>query len=736
MIFLLVACHSFCARSENSVPRSSARPRIGLALAGGGALGFAHVGVLKVLEENRIPVEIVTGTSMGSIVGAAYASGISVAEMTEVLTNTDWDALFSESVPREALPYRSKPGRNREIYGDVKVSFNNSKLAMPTGAIQGQNFLPLLQRLLGRTPSPVSFDKLPLRFRAVTADIETGLPVVPTGGDLATVVRARMSVPGAFAPVEIDGRLLVDGGIANNLPIDVAQQLGSERVIAVELYASYKKREELTSPFAITGQIVSILLAQNSALQRQRLTPQDILIEPEIKDFTATDFAKGAQIMQRGEDAARKVVKQLRQYSVSEQEYGTYVARRTRSIATSPPIISALKVEQNSHLADVALLTTTGLKVGDSFDREKIEAGVKGVYQLGEFERVRYETKDTDQGREVTIRAVKKPWIDDYFRLGAAIQDDFAGNASYRLGAIYRNSAISTAGSYLDVDGEIGFNPRLRAELFQTLGASSPYFLTPELSIGRNNILIRRASDNIARYFRDIGHGSLAFGRQLGTSGEAKIGITRGMGRLDRNIGSPDLPKGDFEIGETSATITFDTFDNPDLPSSGVRAYATAVSSFKELGASDDFNQVKGLISKAFTYDNKSLILKFDGANTFQKLPGERSLSLGGFLDVSGYAPNSIIASDYALFQALLINRVSSFKSPILKYDVFLGSTLEMLALRSDLPTIQDKSQVFSASLFCGLDTPIFPVYLGVGKSEGPHTSVYLAIDRIGASQR
>jgi NTE family protein len=267
------------ARAEDTTTKPEAPStirrgeRIGLVLAGGGALGMAHVGVLKVLEENRVPVAFVAGTSMGSIVGAAYATGQTVPEMERVLKESDWDEIFSDSVERQELPYRTKSGRNREIYGDTKLSVEDGKLLTPFGVVQGQRLLPVLQNLYSNAPpAPADFNRFPIPLRVVAANIETGEAVVISRGDLPTAVRASMSVPGVFAPVEMDGRVLVDGGVVNNLPMDVVRDMGADRLIVVELNAELKKKEDLQNPLSTAGQIISLLLAQTSALQKKTLT--------------------------------------------------------------------------------------------------------------------------------------------------------------------------------------------------------------------------------------------------------------------------------------------------------------------------------------------------------------------------------------------------------------------------------------------------------------------------------
>jgi NTE family protein len=328
---MLIASATNVAFAAPEEIKAAKRPKIGLVLAGGGALGMAHVGVLKVLEANRIPVHIVTGTSMGSIVGAAYASGATIAEMEQILSETNWDELFDESLQRQNLQYRNKAGRGGQIFGSGKLGLTDTGFAKFTGVVGGQKVLPLLQRLYYRTPGDINFDELPIPFRAIAADVETGQPVVLGSGDLARAARASMAVPGFFTPIEINGKALVDGGIANNLPVDIALDMGSDQLIVVDLMADLKTKEDLGNLLGISGQIISLLLEQNSKLQRKLMRPEDVLLLPDLKGYSATDFLKAQEIFAKGEVAALQNLDKLKTFSVSEEEYQEFQKERTAS---------------------------------------------------------------------------------------------------------------------------------------------------------------------------------------------------------------------------------------------------------------------------------------------------------------------------------------------------------------------------------------------------------------------
>ena len=328
---LLVACGfswgNSCADEGASTP--SMRPKIGLVLGGGGAKGASHVGVLKVIEELRIPIDMVAGTSMGAIVAGLYASGLSPDEIGREMREMPWDDIFDDEPPRPDRPFRRKQD-DEDYLVKRKPGVRDGKIKLPLGVIQGQKFALALNRLTLPVADVTDFDDLPVPFRAVASDIETGEKVVLGEGNLARSIHASMAVPGAFGPVEIDGRLLVDGGISDNLPIDVARDMGADVVIVVDLSEGLKTAEEITSVLSMLGQLSALLTVRNVQEQLATLRPADVYIKPDLRDVKSTSFDKVAEAIGYGEEAARAVERQLLQYGSSPRVYEAYLSARNR----------------------------------------------------------------------------------------------------------------------------------------------------------------------------------------------------------------------------------------------------------------------------------------------------------------------------------------------------------------------------------------------------------------------
>lgn len=731
-----LALQVFAPESLIAEGPTSKRPKIGLVLAGGGALGMAHVGVLKVLEANRIPVDIITGTSMGSIVGAAYASGATVEEMQTILSKTDWDALFKETLAREDVEYRNKYGRAGQFTGDAKVGINDSGIAHFKGVVSGQNVLPLLQRLYYRTPGDIDFDSLPIPFRAMAADIETGKAVALGSGQLAVAARASMAVPGFFTPVELDGKALVDGGIANNLPVDIALQMGAERLIVVDLLADLKTKDQLGGVLGISGQIISILLQQNSDLQRKNMRSGDLLLVPDLKGYGATDFQKATEIFARGETVALQNVKALRRFSVSEAEYQAF-KRRREQLKSEEPVITAVRLDSDIPARDEEILEDFEFQIGKPLDTLQVEQAIGTQYKDGDLASLSYKVEKDDAGNNVLALQARKPtWYDQYLQFGFSLQDDFQGDSAYQLAMAARFNELNAAGAFLDTRLDIGWRPMFELDYYQPLAQNSNYFVNPIVTLDRYQIPVRIDGDMIAEFQRNRAVAGLGLGRKLGKSGEIQAGVRRGNGDVERHIGDPSLPEGSYQIGDYFGSIAVDSFDTPDFPRKGELFTFNVHYNTDQLGSSDNFTQMSGTAGKPLTFGPNTVLLSTDYGVSLDSIPANRVFVLGGMFDLSGYQPGALAASDFVVGRVAYYRELASLGGAFAKLNLFGGSSIELASVRSDVGVIDDNTGIVAGSLFLGADTPIVPLYLAAGMNNDNEASLYLNIGRIFKTRR
>ena len=410
-------------------------------LGGGGARGAAHVGILKVLEELRIPVDYVAGCSMGSIVGGLYASGMTPTQIEKEILGMDWDDLFVDYPSREERSFRRKRDDDFYVF-KVKPGYNDGEVQIPLAYIRGQKFDLTLNRLTLSMSEVKDFDRMPIPYRAVATDIETGKEVVLSSGSLAKSIRASMAVPAAFDPVEIDGRLLVDGGLANNVPVSVARDMGAEVFIVVDVGSGLYKRNELTNALDITEQLANFLFTHNTEPQLTSLGSQDVLIRPELGDIGGNSFDRAAETIPIGESAARAAIESLRKYSLSAEDYARHVAARVHPGADLP-VIEFVRTNNRSPLDDAVIASRITAKTGQPLDVAQLEEDIGHVYGLDIFESVRYDVVREEGKTGLAITATEKHWGPAYLQFGIASANDLKGDNTLRTGLLYTRTALN-----------------------------------------------------------------------------------------------------------------------------------------------------------------------------------------------------------------------------------------------------------------------------------------------------
>ena len=323
-------------------------------LSGGGARGIAHIGVLKVMEQLRIPVDYIAATSMGAIVGGMYATGMSPAEMEKQITTVSWPTLLSDSPPRRDVGFRTKEEDARFPFA-FEIGFRDGQFRTFKGALSGSNLELFLHELTRGVDNIATFDQLPIPFRAIATDMVTGREVVFDRGPIYQAMRASISIPGMFTPAEIDGRILGDGGLVNNLPVDVVRAMGADIVIAVNIGTPLMSREQLSSVLGYTAQTINILTEQNVRAQLVSLRPTDVLISPELGELTFVDFTKAAQFIELGVKAAEGARERLAALSDSPASYVAFQARLLVPIEQTPKSLDFIKLE-GTHYANPKVL--------------------------------------------------------------------------------------------------------------------------------------------------------------------------------------------------------------------------------------------------------------------------------------------------------------------------------------------------------------------------------------------
>jgi NTE family protein len=720
------------APADPTTPKVTAptRPCIGLVLGGGGARGAAHIGVLQVLERERVPICRITGTSMGAIVGGMYAAGYSPEEIGDILASVDWKDVLNDDPSRQSFPMRRKNDTLRYLM-DFRFGLRNGALQLPRGAIQGQKLLLLLRRLTLHTWRTPHFDQLPIPFRAVATDIVSGQAKVFEQGDLALAIRSSMSVPGAFAPIRVDGRLLVDGGIVNNVPVDVAQQIGAERLIVVDVGAPLMADEQLNSPIAISVQMLDILMKQRTQSILAAMDPRDIKVLPDLGDIGSASFDRAVEAIPTGVAAAEAVLPKLREYAIDEASWQQWQAQHRRR-EMDPLVVEFLDVLRNrSRTAGYVARELEGFE-GRPLDLARLEAAIGHTYGQGNYERIAWEPVQREGQVGIQVTPVDKGWGPNYLNFGLQLSDDFQGRNSYQLGIEYTQTGLNPYGGEWRTRAEIGANTGLRTEFYQPAGDRGQFFAFPYLET--------RAFDQT---LRDNTHGSAAtlssyrvrrstagldIGYEIDTGNRLFIGLSRGHGSARVEIGdNGELPSFSANLGAFRLGYVHDTLDDADFPGSGRRGEVLLNAERPELGGSSQGETLDLIWDQTLRRDRHHLLI---GARLHGSWgdPGvfDALAPLGGFLNLSGYAERELLGRQSLLLRGVYYRRLGD-AGQLFSVPAFVGGSIEtgnVYERREDLLAL--RNLIWSGSVFVGIDSPFGPIFLGYGRASSGEDSLYL----------
>jgi NTE family protein len=703
---------------DGATPAPPAGPRIGLALSGGGARGLAHVGVLKVLEEMRIPISCVTGTSMGAIVGGTFASGRSPAAMEKIIVAANWDDIFRDAPPRKEIAPRRKVDDYKTLF-KPEFGVKDGGLSLPKGVIAGVSIEAFFRELATPAFGIGDFSKLPIPFRAMATDIETGESVVLDHGSLAQAMRASMSVPGAIAPVEIDGRLLVDGGIANNLPINEARRLCGDVIIAVNISTPPLKREELTSALSVTAQLINFLGKQTVDEQIRSLGAKDVLISPDLGDISAGAFDRARDAISFGEKAARAMADTLTRYSLPPEQYA---ALRSRQEAEAKALgsVDEFRVEGLKRTNPAVALALIESKPGEPLTEEKLGADLRRIYGTGDFESISYRIVGGATGpRAMIIEPVEKSWGPDYLRFGLGLAADFSGDAQFNALVQYRKSWLNRLGAEWTTEVQIGQNTHLSTEFYQPLNEAGKWFVAPSFYVGQQTRGVFEGEDKVADYLVSVTQGALDLGAVLGTWGQVRGGyaMSRVYGRVD--TGSPVLPSLRTTTAGLRAALFVDQTDHAWFARAGYGMLGTAYSAMESLGSSADYHRVEAQGRVIKSWGAHTLNASAAGGSPLgSDMPAYESFTLGGPLRLSAYRINELSGRQYAFGRLMYYNRTLPLPD-LLGSGVYVGGSAEVGRITDRVDGLPEAGTVWSSSLFLGADTFLGPAYVGVGVGAG-----------------
>jgi len=699
------------------------RPKIGLALAGGGAKGGAHVGVLKMLEELNVPVDYIAGTSMGSIIGGLYASGVTSEELEILLTTIDWENLMRDNPPRRDLAFRRKEDDARYLL-NLEFGLRDGRLVWPTGLIDGQKLFFMLQSLTLQVADVDDFDELPLPFRAVATDVNTGEGVVLDHGNVATAMRASMAIPSVFSAVELDGRLLVDGGLSNNVPVDVVRAMGADIVIAVDLGAPLSSRE--------VGSFLDIYRQTMRMLTRRNMEPQledaDLVLVPKVSVFGTLEFGAIHEIVNRGFEEAQSRRGELEAYSVSPEIYEQLMAKH-RQVDKTVPEIASVRVEGNERVDSRIIENRLRARGGEALDFDGLAADLGRVYGLGDFKSVDFYLEETAEGPGLVVRTEEKPWGPKYVHFGFSVTSDLDGGTDLGVLSNLTLTRLNARGAELRTDLLLGSDRNVFSEFYQPWDFDGQWFVAPSLEFGQRRLDFFADGRQVGELSVRQSTAALDIGYQASKYAEVRLGVERG--RASVNVESGEIPADILDSLDLDsidlAGLVFearsDRLDSVSIPRDGSRSALYAFLSQEGLGADDEYEKFEVSAAEFDSFGRNTLFGSLSaGWSSDGNLPEYENFRLGGFGSFSGFANEELRGQYFGVLRLGLYREVGGF---------YVGGFVEGGNVWQTRDEVDFDSLILATTLLIGKDTALGPLYVGFGQAEEGKNKVYLALGKL-----
>ncbi len=702
------------------------RPKIGVAFGGGGARGGAHVGVLKVLEELRIPVDYIAGTSIGSIVGGLYATGFSPAEMDDILRHTDWNSALEDDPPRKDITYRRKEDDDLYLI-KVELGFSRGKAVFPTGLMAGEKLGILLRRFTLPFSEVKDFSAFPIPYRCVATDIGNGGKVVLGSGDVARAMRASMAIPAFFSAVVLDGKLLTDGGTVDNLPVDVVREMGADVVIAINIGTPLQNQAQLSNFLAIADQLTGLLTTENVKRQFESLKPTDVLISPDLDGIASFNFAQFPESIERGYVAAEALKEKLRVLSVSEDEYAQFL--KTQRYPHPTPNVDAVKVLPIPGIDPRVILSRVDYTKTGPVDWKEVDRTLGNIYELNDFATVDFRILPIDGVSTLVIDPRPKPPAPTRVRFGLLLNTDFSGSSAFGLRASVNKTQMNALRAEWKTQIEVGQSDYLTTQWYQPLDYAGRFFVMPMAGIQRQPFNLFIDETAVGRYLVDDVFVGFQGGISFGPLGQLTVGLRRDWYNFKENISAFPVPDTTFNQTALVTQLNFDQLDHVAFPRSGWLANAQFISAGSALGGENSFNRLTAGGGWATSKGDWTLLLSASGVTKIgnNQLPFVEAGFLGGFLNLSGTQPLQFWGNYSALGRVMVYKRLMKLPS-FVGTGVYVGCSFETGNAWMTSSDVRWDNLRYAGSLYLGADTLLGPFYFGWGRAGGGFHSFYLAL--------
>jgi NTE family protein len=728
MMKRLLAAGLLLAAATVSTAQTQPPPRVGLVLGGGGARGGAHLGVLEVLEELRVPIACIAGTSMGALVGGAYASGVSPKEIVELVARTDWNEMFDDFSGREALDIRRKEIDDR-FYSGLEFGLSREGIKFREGALAGEKLKLFFNQLVRADLGDRPIEQLRMPLAVIATDIGTGDRVAIRSGNLTSAMRASMSVPGLITPVIREGRKLVDGGLTDNLPIaEVRSLCQADVVIAVNVGSPLYKPDEVKGVVTVLGQVVNLLTEQNVARSMGELRPGDIYIRPDLGTITATQFTRQLEARESGRRAAQAAAEELRRLTATRPAYADWQDKVRLATEHEPPVVDQVTIEPTRFVNPDTIRRGITQKEGEPLDAPRLAADLVREFNHGDLHSLDYSVLRERDRTILRITPVEKPWGPDYLRLGLNLASDFRADATFNVRGLLRRTWMNALGGEWLVTAQIGSEQGLATEFYQPLDKRHRSFVRPYASTALGKEPIYDQGDRLAVYRVQQSAAGLEAGANLAVVGQVRGGwVERRIGAV-LDTGPSTLPNLTERIGGFTAAIAVDTYDQPFFPTRGVKLDATYFDAQHVSAGAEKYSRAEARLGAAWSIGDWVLLGGLEGGTAPRgTLPLGDTFTLGGPRRLSGFASDQLRGQDYA-FGRLEGQYRLDFATPLYGLSLIGGVTAE--AGRMDKPLLPNALTGWQRSFgaYIAASTPLGPVYVGVADAKNGKGRFYLFV--------
>jgi NTE family protein len=695
-----------------------------LVLEGGGALGLAHIGVLEWLEEHRIPVNYVAGTSMGGLVGGIYATGHSPAEAKAMVRSINWDQVLQGNTPYKDLSYRRKEDAF-DYPNNLEFGLRKG-LQFPEGFNSGQDVVMILDRVSLPYSDVSNFNDLPIPFACVATDLVTSQEFVFTQGSLSLALRSTMSLPGIFSPVRWNGHIFADGGLMDNLPVDVAKEMGATLTIAVHLETAKLEPDASLSSFGVLGHSISTVVAANEMLGIEKA---DILIAVPLQKYGTLDYNKSEELIKLGYQAAEQKAIVLKSLSVDEATWQRYLERREARRRTTP---SPQFVEVTGTVPKVTNAIENDLQsnVGKPVDTAALERQLSVLKGEGRFTSLSYQLTEKEGKPGLLVTAAEKPYIPPTVDPLILLDGTNLNGVNFSLGARITFLDFGTYRAELRNDFVIGSQYGIASQYYRPFSATSPWFIAPRGFANYQLFPIYNQNTFVAEYHKSSVGGGLDLGYQFDRVAQMTIGYTAAYQKFLPNIGNAELlPTVSGRYGATTWRFVLNDVDDPVIPRAGQVATFNASWLDANPGAAHSFPLADGRLLKLFRIGMPdSVYFAASGGTSFgNERIGVPPFALGASNYFAAYGQNELLTDQYYLLQTGYLRKV-------LKLPVLLGEGVYFNGLFEVGKTFAPpfKSQVpgdVSASIV--INTIFGPLSVGGAVGTAGHQRVFFKLGRL-----